>query len=214
MRRVRSLPLVTVAALLAAVMVAPLAVANRYTEVDPAGDMAVALPGANEPAPNHRRLDIRRVFVRHTENVVKIRIVMRALTRPRDDGFHLGGHLEVNRQAQPSPSLAWQWDVYFDKDHPRHGSNMWVVDSGYQEIFGCDGRDQGLDATAHYNGNWVTVIIPRRCLTRRDDFVDPDAYTPVLPRWVRASVETEHAPGNNRPRYFDLSALTPRLCPG
>lgn len=202
MRHIRPVALISGAALLAAVMVTPPAVADRYTGSDPAGDMAVQEASPTyviAPAQTHRRLDIRRVFVRHTADFVSIRAVVGALTRPRgDEYFGLRGFVIVNRQAQPSEADAWQWEVYFDKRHRRHGDFLWVTDAQHQEQYGCDRfnfKVGGFQATAHYNGNWVTVTIPRRCLA----FFDTD----VRPCWVRVSVSTLHGLGPDEPTYFD-----------
>ena len=222
MRAIRSVALLLSAALLAVVLVAPPAVADRYTESDPAGDMAVQMPHVISAAPTHRRLDIRRVIVRHTTDFVSIRVVLGALTRPRgDEWFGLRGFVKVNREAQPSESVAWEWEVTFDKRHRRQGFRLLILDAAYFEQFGCDGsRDKGFRAAAHYNGNWVTVIIPRRCLAL-------DSYTDVRPRWVQVSVTTMHALGPRR-LYFDhlgsqvvgpwhdegIAHFTPRVYPG
>ena len=197
MRAVRFFALVSGAGLLAVVLVAQPAVADRYTEGDPAGDMVAApngtVPEPDEvvPAPGHRRLDIRRVFVRHTTRALIIRVVMRALTRPQgQEDYFLGGFVQVNRQARPSPydENPWQWAVIFDEEHVRQGSPpLGVYDADYDETNGCgDPGDGGIDATAHYNGNWITVIIHRGCLA---------LGTHAVPEWVRASVHCSHGSG-------------------
>ena len=71
--------------MVAAVLVASPAAADRYTEGDAARDMRVQMPHEISPAPTHRKLDIRRVIVRHTDEVVKIRVLMGALTPPHGD---------------------------------------------------------------------------------------------------------------------------------
>jgi hypothetical protein len=199
MRSMRSVALVSGASVVVAVLVASPAAAERYAEGDPARDMQVQVPPAHEtsPANTHSRLDIRRVVVRHTNNVVKIRVVMGALTRPRsDEWFGLSGFVKVNRAAQPSESVAWQWELRFDEESPQ-GLGLWVVDAEHQEQDGCDGDTyEGLWARAHYDRNWVTVIIPRRCLAL-------DQPPNVRPRWVRVSVTTSHTPGTDPREYFD-----------
>jgi hypothetical protein len=195
MRAVRFIALVSGAGLLAAVLVAPPAVADRYIEGDPAGDMVEAPNGTvPEPdevvaAPGHRRLDIRRVFVRHTARVLIIRVVVRALARPEGEGYFLGGFVQVDRQARPLPDDddPWQWAVIFDEEHVRHGSSLGVYDADFDDVPGCQRGDGDVDAVAHYNGNWITVSIPRGCLAGGD--------SPAVPEWVRAAVHVSHGVG-------------------
>jgi hypothetical protein len=225
--RIRSVALLSGVALLAAVLSAPPAVADRYTESDPAFDMGMYLyvyPGPPEKvsaAPAHHKLDIRRVFVRHTPRFVTIRVVTRALTRPRgDESFGLNGYIKVKRGAQ-SPVPAWYWNATFDERHRHEATNLWVLDAAEGEQYGCVAdTDKGLNATAHYDGNWVTVTIPRHCLNL--DYIN------FLPPWVKVSVTTWHGLGPDRPSYFDHlgshvlnpfpneenSHFTPRLYPG
>ncbi len=200
MSSIRSVALVSGAALLAAVLIAPPAAADRYTESDPHGDMAVDMPQTSgfSLAPTHHKLDIRHVIVRHTDHFVTIRAVVRHLTRPRgDESFSLFGSIKVNRRAQPSESVGWNWWVDFDESRPREGVRLFVLDAAYQEQFGCDGSvDEGFKARANYDRNRVTVIIPRGCLAL-------DSFPNVRPQWVQVSVTTSHQLGLDRPWYFD-----------
>ena len=143
-------------------------------------------------ATGHLTLDVRHVVVRHTDEVVLIRVVTQALTRPRgDETFMLYGLVKVDQPAQPSESDAWYWSVSFDERHRRQGTGMWVVDAAYGEQFGCSNTDKGPRATAHYDGNWVAVTIPRRCLALDG--------TNARPRWVQVSVNTSHSLGLTGP---------------
>ena len=97
---------------------------------------------------------------------------------------------------------------------------------GNQQIDGCHGSADGLEATADYDGNWVTMVIPRHCLQYQ-------AHRNGPPKWVRVSVATGHTRAADRPDvpfYFDRlraqapdpwtilnvanSHFTPRLYPG
>jgi hypothetical protein len=194
---IRSSAFVSGAVLLAAALVAPPAAADRYTELDPAGDMRVEMARTGEvsPAPSHRKLDMRRVIVRHADHFVFIRAYMRSLTRPQgNEEFHLFGFAKVDRRAHPSESVAWFWEVEFDRFHPRVGGRLFVTDAEHQEEYGCDRFTQkGFKAGANYDLDRVTVIIPRRCLAL--DF-NPN----VRPRWVQVSVTTWHQLEHS---YFD-----------
>jgi len=193
MRAVRFIALVSAAGLVAAVLAAQPAVADRYTEGDPARDMVAApraaYPHAVVPAPGHQRLDIRRVFVRHTARVLIIRVVVRALTRPEGEDYFLGGFVQVNRQARPSPydDNPWQWAVIFNEKHVRHASSLGVHDADEDDLPACQRGDGHIDAVAHYNGNWITVTIPRGCLA--------SGTSPAVLEWVRAAVHCSHSPG-------------------
>jgi hypothetical protein len=208
MRAVRFTALVLGAGLLEAVLVAQPAVAQRYTEGDPAGDMVVTKlfgkdKGDFAVAANHRHFDIRRVFVRHTPRVVIIRTVLRALVRPRDkERLGLGGYINVDRHARPSESEGWRWDVYFNKNYPINGLRLSVANASYNEEVSCWGKADGLHAVAHYEGNWVTMTIPRRCLGYGSE---------PLPRWVRVSVySSDYMREGDFPTYWDrLRAQTP-----
>ena len=137
--------------------------------------------------------------VRHTAHFVSIRVRTRALTRPRhNEQFNLFGFVKVNRRAQPSESAAWTWEVEFDKQRPRQGDRMFILDATHQEEFGCTGyNDAGLKARANYKRDWVTVLIPRRCL------VLAEANPNVRPQWVRLSLSAFHSRGNYRRQYYD-----------
>jgi hypothetical protein len=220
----RSAAFVSGAVLLAAALVASPAAADRHTELDPAGDMRVevARTGEVSQAPSHRKLDMRRVIIRHTDHFVFIRAFARSLTRPRgSESFRLSGFVKVNRRAQPSESVGWLWEVEFDQFHPRVGGRLFIVDALHEEEYGCDGfMDKGFKAGANYGLDRVTVIIPRRCLAL-------DGLPNVRPRWVQVSVTTLHRFGVKR-SYFDHlgsqvrtpfptlrnSHFTPRLYPG
>src|SRR4051794_19944329 len=183
----------TSVALLAAVLIAPPAAADCYTEHDPAGDMRVQRPPTFEisPAPGRRSLDIRRVTVRHTDRFVSIRVVTRALTRPRgEETFQLLGFVKVNRRARPAVGAAWSYEVEFDQRRPRVGDRLFIVDAEHQEAFGCSGfSDRGLKARANYARHRITMLIPRRCLASV-------ASSPrIRPRWVQVSVETSNSLG-------------------
>ena len=222
MRSIRSVALLLGAVLVAAVLVAPPAVAERYTESDPAGDMGAVLAPTFEtvPAPSRRKFDIRRVTVRHSDNFVSIRAVMRAMPRPRgDESFLVSGVVKVNPGAQATeggaPLGPWQWEVKFDESHPQ-GYNFWLVDTAYHSLYGCDDGswDEGFKARANYDRNRVTLSIPRGCLAPIDL---PD----VRPKWVRVSVTIWHTIGTDLGYYFDpfgadlsQSHFTPRLYPG
>lgn len=221
MRGTRSRVLLSlITALAAALLAAPPAQADRYEESDPAGDMAMA---PSKPAPAHRNLDLRHVRVRHTEHFVLVRAVMAALTRPRgDEEFDLRGFVKVNRQALPGEGLGWSWEVEFDKQRPRVGDRLFILDAGYQELYGCSGfGNRGLTARANYDKDHVTVIIPRNCL-------EEQGGRRVLPEWVQVSVTSQNSRNNYRRQFFDHlgepsreawpilqnSHFTPRLYPG
>jgi hypothetical protein len=187
------------AALMGALLAAPTAHADRYEEADPAGDMAISKGGSAQPRPAHRNLDIRHVTVRHTDHFVSVRVVTSALTRPRNnEQFDLFGFIKVDRRAQPSESAAWTWEVEFDKQRPRQGDRMFILDAEHQEEFGCDGyTDSGLKARANYRRDRVTVVIPRRCLVLQE------ARPNIRPEWVRVSVTAVNSRANFRRQYFD-----------
>lgn len=175
----------TVAALLAALLAVP-AHAERYRETDPAGDMVVWDDGVVSPPPERRNLDLRRVKVRHGEHRVVIRAAMRALKVPKKKSqtFGLAGFIKVNPEAQPSESVAWTWEVEFNKGRPRHGTRLFILDAEHQEQFGCErATHPALKGRANYRDDVVTVTIPRHCLAL-------DAEEDVRPRWVRVSVST------------------------
>jgi hypothetical protein len=201
------------------------AVADRYEESDPSGDMAVQSDRTGEISTfsGHRSLDIRHVPVRHTDHFVLVRVITRALTRPRArEGFALFGIIKVDKRAQPSESAAWTWETWFDVHRPREGGSLFILDAEHQEQFGCDGfGDQGLKARANYDRDRVTMMIPRRCLALQG--------LRVRPAWVQAFVTTAH--GGRKFYYDHLDAparvvlggqfnssynrwLTPRLYPG
>ena len=213
------------AALVGALLAPSPAYADRHEESDPAGDMAVPSfrTGEISTAPGHRNLDIRHVTIRHTNHFVLIRVVNRALTRPRArEWFGLFGFIKVNKPAQPSESAAWTWEVEFDAKRPREGGRLFITDAEHQEEAGCDSfGDKGLKARANYDRDRVTVIIPRRCLVLQG--------LRVRPAWVQVFVTTAH--GGRRFYYDHLGAparvdlggqfnsgydrwLTPRLYPG
>lgn len=186
------------AALLAGLLAAP-AHAERYRETDPAGDMVVWDDGVVSPAPERRNLDLRRVKVRHGENRVVIRAAMRALKVPKrkSQTFGLAGFIKVNPEAQPSESVAWRWEVEFNKGRPRHGTRLFILDAEHQEQFGCDWvTHPALKGRANYRDDVVTVTIPRHCLALDDE-------EDVRPRWVRVSVSTVSPITTDPVKFFD-----------
>jgi hypothetical protein len=203
--------LFTGAGLLAALLVASPAAADRFGERDPAHDTTVFDPttGTEAPAPRHAKLDIRRVVVRHTDVALIVRVIFRRFTRPvGDEHFQISGHAKVDRQAWPSESDHWHWWVDFDKDHAVR-SPVAVLDGEHEQQFGCYPADERLRARALYGHDWVKVVIPRHCL----------AYLPnIRPRWVKASVGVQHFLGGDQPIYSDnlgaFSHFTPRLYAG
>jgi hypothetical protein len=207
--------LLTVAALLAALFAAP-AHAEGHRETDPAGDMVVS---NGSPAPEQRNLDLRRVKVRHREHRVVIRAAMRALRVPKKGkwpDFFMTGYIKVNPEAQPSESVAWTWEVEFNKHRPRHGTRLFILDAEHQEQFGCDwDTHPAFKGRANYRDDVVTVTIPRHCLAL-DDEVD------VRPKWVQVSVTAisggkhyDHM-GPDAGTWPELGSahFTPRLSPG
>ena len=220
----RTTAVVSSAAVLIALMVVP-AVADRYEESDPAGDMAVQSDRTGEISTfsAHRNLDIRHVTVRHTQHFVLIRAVTRALTRPRaEEGFALFGFIKVNdarrpRRVRPGPGRPGSTRTYPGKaavcssSMPNTRSSSAATGSG----------DKGLEARVNYDRDRVTMIIPRRCLALQG--------LRVRPAWVQVFVTAAH--GGRRFYYDHLGAparvvlggqfnsgynrwLTPRLYPG
>ncbi|MFC5731412.1 MULTISPECIES: hypothetical protein [Nocardioides] len=149
LRRTARHAVATVAAITTLILAPGVAHADSWTHTDPARDVvAFDDEGAETPAPEVERGDIRRVRITHSSTRVRIRYTMR-------ETFG-ANHGLVHAIRTPRNQF---WLVRFRADGLRH--NGLFLDQGEKEI-----RCRGIDWSIDRARATVIVSVPRSCLGR------------------------------------------------
>ena len=167
----------------AVVVVAPLmlaapAQADRLTWRDATGDMTAAQGGTESPAPGHRVGDISKVKINHTARSVILRIDFVEL-RPVGQGLPFEGSIRSRPLAQNRPMHTFVWNA----GSVEHGYDGW----GDSEEIDPSAISGGLDYEGNMAGYHVTMDYAHRRIIVRIDRAQLDN-----PRWVKVTLNNVH----------------------